>query len=107
MPDKAYDVVLSGAVIIHVKEYKEAVRELARITGSYLILHRTPITDGKSYRIERKIYAGVPVFYNTFNKDELMNLLSECGFSKIFEKNVYSHEKKGLGYMTYVFERLQ
>lgn len=106
LPDKAYDVVLSGAVLVHVKEWKEAVRELARITGSYLVLHRTPVTNAKSCRIEKKIYADVPVFYNTFNKNELMNLSSECGFSKIFEKNVCPHEKKGLGYMTYVLERL-
>jgi ubiquinone/menaquinone biosynthesis C-methylase UbiE len=70
LPDKAYDVVLSGAVLVHVKEWKEAVRELARITGSYLILHRTPITDAKSYRIEKRISAGVPTFYNKFNKDD-------------------------------------
>ena len=105
LPDMAYDVVLSGAVIVHVKEWKKGVIELARITGSYLILHRTPITDAKSYSIEKKIYADVPVFYNIFNKDELMNLISKCGFRKIFEKNVYSHENKGVGYMTYVFER--
>ena len=108
LSDKAYDVVLSGAVLVHVhvKEWKEPVRELARITGSYLILHRTPVTNAKSYTIEKELYAGVLGFYTTFNKNELMNLLSECGFSKIFEKNVCPHEKKGLGDMTYVLERL-
>lgn len=107
LPDKAYDVVLSGAVIEHVKEWEEAIRELSRITKFYLILHRTPITDEMYHREEKRIYAGVPVFYNRFNKNDLMNLISECGFRKIFEKNVYSHEKKGLGYMTFVFERFQ
>lgn len=107
LPDRSYDVVLSGAVVVHVKEWREAVRELARIAGSYLVLHRTPITTARSHRIEKEIYAGVPAFFNTFNKDELMNLISECGFRRIFEKNVYSDEKKGLGSMTYVFERLQ
>lgn len=103
LSDKAYDVVLSGAVLVHVKEWKEAVRELARITKSYLILHRTPVTEAKFCRIEKKIYGGVPVFCNTFNKNELMSLLSKCGFSKIFEKNVYPHQKED---MTYVFKRV-
>lgn len=105
LPDKAYDVVFSGAVIEHVKEWKEAVRELARVARAYLILHRTPVTYVRSYRTEKKIYAGVPAFYNRFNKDELMNIISECGFRKIFEKNVYPNERKGLDYMTYSFER--
>jgi SAM-dependent methyltransferase len=105
LPDKAYDVVFSGAVIVHVKKWEEAVRELARVARSYLILHRTPVTDVRSYRTEKKIYAGVPVFYNSFKKDELMNIISECRFRKIFEKNVYPNEKKGLVHMTYGFER--
>jgi len=107
LPSKAFDVVLSGAVLVHVKEWKEAIRELSRITRSYLILHRTPLTDGKSYRIEKKIYAGVSAFHNTFGKDELMNLISECGFRNIFERNVYPGDKKGSDHMTYVFERVK
>lgn len=106
LSDKAYDVVLSGAVLVHVKEWKEAVREVARITKSYLILHRTPVTDARFCRIEKKIYPDVPVFYNTFNKNELMSLLSKCGFSKVFEKNVYPHQKKDPDHITYVFKRV-
>ena len=106
LPDRSYDVVLCGGVITHIKEWKEAVKELTRITWSYLILHRTPITDGKSYGIEQEQYK-VPVFSITFSRDELVGLTSEYGFKKIFEKNVYLHEKMGLGNMTYVFERVE
>lgn len=105
LPDKSYDVVFSGAVLIHVKEWKMAIRELARTSRTYLILHRTPVSNSESRRREKKIFCGVPVFYNTFNKDELMKFISECGFRKIFEKNVYPNQAKGLGVMTYVFER--
>lgn len=107
LPDKSSDVVLTGAVLVHVKEWKEAIRELARITRLYLILHRTPVTNEKSFRMEKKIYADVPVFYNAFNKHELMDIISQCAFRKIFEKNVYPNEEQGVGEMTYVFERLQ
>lgn len=105
LSDKAYDVVLSGAVLVHVeaKEWKEAAKELARITKSYLILHRTPVTDAKFCSREKKIFGGHPVPCNTFNKNELMSLLSEYGFSKIFEKNVCPHQKQD---MTYVFKRV-
>lgn len=107
LPDKSYDVVLSGAVIVHVEEWKEVVKELTRIARSYLILHRTPVTDGKSYRTQDKSYAGVPIFFNTFNKNELMDIILEYGFKKILEMNVYPHDKKGSGSMTYVFRSVK
>ena len=107
LSDKSYDVVFTGAVIVHVKEWKDAVKELARITKSYLVLHRTPITNEKSYKTEEKSYAGVPILFNTFNKDELMNLLLGCGFNEIFELNVYPDRGRGSKYMTYVFERIK
>lgn len=104
--DRAYDVVLCGAVIEHVREWKRAVRELARVTRSYLVLHRTPVTDGLSDRVEKRIYAGVPVFYNTFNERELTNLLGECGLGKLFEKNVYARARRGPRRITCIWERL-
>ena len=58
LKDRAFDVVLSGAVLVHVKEWQEAVRELCRLAGSYLVLHRTPITGQAHYRVEKKIYGG-------------------------------------------------
>lgn len=103
LPDRSYDVVLSGAVVIHVKEWREAINELARVASSYLMLHRTPITNSETFRIEKKIYADIPVFYTTFNRDEIMNLISKCGFKKIFEKNIISEP----AYTTYVFERVK
>jgi len=43
LADNTFDVVLSGAVLVHVREWKKAVIELARIARSYLIFHRTPL----------------------------------------------------------------
>jgi len=83
LPVKAYDVVFSGAVIEHVKEWEGATRELCRVARSHLILHRTPVTDVGSYKTEKKIYGGVPVFFNRLNKGELMTNVSECGFRKV------------------------
>jgi hypothetical protein len=59
----------------------------------------------RSYRTEKAIYGDVPVYFNKFKRDELIDIMSECRFRKIFEKNVYPNEKKGLGYMTYGFVR--
>lgn len=105
LPDLAYDVVFTGAVLVHVKEWEKALREVIRVSRAYLILHRVPVADGKPYRIEKRIYAGIPAFFNTFNRDELISFILEFGFRKIIEKNVYPNEREGRGSMTYVFER--
>ena len=107
LPNQSYDVVLCGAVIEHVKEWKVAIRELTRVAQSYLVLHRTPVTDGPSARIDRKIYGGVPVFYNTFNKRELTGLLKECGFRLRYEKDVYARDRRGPKRITRVWERVK
>jgi len=103
LPDAAYDVVLSGAVLQHVKEWKVGLCELARVARSYLILSRAPLTSGPSSRGECELYAGVPGYMNWFNKDEFLGLVAECGFRTLHEQQVYPHEGPGRRHMTFLF----
>src|SRR5436305_1182084 len=41
--DAAFDVVLSAAVIMHVPDWRQAIREMARVSKSHAVLHRTPV----------------------------------------------------------------
>lgn len=103
--DRQYDVVLTGAVIVHVDDWRSALDELARVTGKYLVLHRTPMTVKRTCRREEAIYGGVPVFINAFNRHSLMSIMNKLGFKKIFSKNVYEKKSPSFEYVTYVFER--
>jgi SAM-dependent methyltransferase len=107
LTDRAYDVVLSGAVIVHVEDWERAISELARVAGKYLILHRTPVIGGNFSRTEGLSYAGVPILFNTFNRDALLNSVKACGFQEIFEEDVYPDQPEGSKRtITYVFERM-
>lgn len=105
LPDGAYDVVFSGAVVVHVLDWKRAISELARVSASHLVLHRTPVTANRTYRIEKRGVTGTPAYHTTFNKDELLTHLSSLRFTTVFEKNVYPSQPKGVGIVTYTLAR--
>ena len=106
LADRSYDVVLSGAVLVHVKEWEKSIGELARVSRSFLVLHRTPTTIRETWNEERASYAGVPVRFNRFNRADLLSTVEQCGFSKIFEEEVYPHQDGDPIEVTFVFERL-
>ena len=106
--DQAFDIVLSGATIMHIDDWHSAVRELARVSRQWLILHRTwilPDTDTPTQVDKRDAY-GHLVSYITFNERELITLIQECGFE--IQRTVPSGETSlHHGNVTYLFERKQ
>jgi len=104
--DQAFDIVLSGATIMHIDDWHSAVRELARVSRQWLILHRTWIlTDTKMpTQMEMRDAYGHLVPYTTFNEQELMTLVRECGFE--MQRVVPSGEtSSSRDNWTYLFER--
>lgn len=86
--DRSFDVVLSGACIAHIPEWRVALSELMRVTGSYLILHRNPIylDDSPTTFDYRNDYdAGIWVYQ--FNECELLSQVS-TDFDVITTKDV-------------------
>lgn len=104
--DGAFDIVLSGATIGHIEDWHSAVRELARVSRQWLILHRTWIlfdTETPT-RVEMRDAYGHLVPYITFNERELMTLVHECGFE--MQRVVPSGEVSSVcDHWTYLFER--
>jgi len=104
--DRAFDIVLSGATIMHIEDWHTAVRELARVSRQWLILHRTWILPNveEPTRVEMRDAYGHLVPYITFNEQELVTLVRECGFE--MQRVVPSGETSpGWGNWTYLFER--
>lgn len=82
-PDRSFDVVLSGAVLVHVREWKEAVGELARVARRWLVLHRTAVSlKGASFVTVQKAY-GAEVYSVHIQEAELMSLLRSLGYRLI------------------------
>ena len=104
VPDNAFDVVLSGAVLQHVEEWEKGLEELIRIAGSYLVLSKTPVWDEPFARTEGELYAGVPGFWNRFNRPDFLGRLAAAGFRVIYERDVYPDRPGKERYMTYTLQ---
>jgi len=79
LSDDSFDIVLSGATIMHIEDWPVAVTELARVADRWLILHRTWIFDQPT-QVDRRDAYGQIVPYITFNRTELHDLLGALGF---------------------------
>ena len=104
--NNAFDIVLSGATIAHVEDWKQAIRELVRVTRTWLILHRNPVWLNKtsSSFVVRRDY-DVEVVVHRFNRRELGKFVTSLGMERIATYGLRSpldHE----GYHTYVFRRI-
>jgi len=78
-PDQSFDVVMSGACITHVKDWKRAVDELRRVARVFLLLHRNSMRDVSV--LETFHAYGTELFHWYFNETDLLEALS--GFSLV------------------------
>lgn len=102
LEDRSCEVVFSAAVLEHVPEWIEGVKELARITDKYLILHKMPV--GKNFITENKvIYDDVEVCFNTFSENVIVDMVCERGFELVFNGKTNPHPKNV--YKIFIFRR--
>jgi len=103
LPDKSQDFVFSNAVLEHVPEWRKGFTELCRITSKYLMLSKMPTDDESFSTIEKEIYGGIPVFFNKFNRSDIIELARNEGFSLVCEKK--THPAANNIYRIFVFKR--
>lgn len=100
-----FDIVLSGATLMHIREWRKTLKELARVSGKWLILHRTWVhTDGTPTTREKRDAYGQQVWYYTFSEGELMKLARASGFELLDTYPTGEGIRRGL-VLTYLFRR--
>lgn len=107
--DGAFDLVMSGAVIVHIREWESAVRELARITRRWLLLHRTLVyTDGSPTSVTIERHYDKDVYRVRINEGELLTLMSNLEMNLVIKCDAGEGElPMGQENNTYLFDRLQ
>lgn len=99
---ESFDIVLSGAAIVHIAEWEDAVMEFARIARRFLILHRTRIQDHPhpGYKIETREHCSAEIYWISFDEQHL------CRFVEALEfKLVRSVPTGETDMFTYLFRR--
>lgn len=99
-----FDIVLHGAVLMHLHDYHKAVCEAARVAGRYVIFHRTPFQEGKPTRFFEKEAYGIPCREAWFNPEELLDLFARCGLSVVHSIDLFKTDD-GYGHRTYACEK--
>ena len=105
--DRSFDIVLSGAALMHIRDWREALAELARMADKWLILHRTWVfVDGTPTTMRVGDAYGHPAWYIRFDEKELLELNKQVGFVPVFEC-LSGEGGSGPSWLikTYVFER--
>lgn len=81
--DAAFDIVVSGCVILHVPDYAAAIRETARVARRHVLFHRTPMLHTSPTTHYRKRAYGVECVEIHFNEGELLRRFRDAGLQLI------------------------
>jgi ubiquinone/menaquinone biosynthesis C-methylase UbiE len=82
---RSFDIVFNGVSLMHMVDYQAALRETARVTGSYCVLHGVPVFPDWQTTFLTKYAYGAPVVEVIFGKPELMSLCHDAGLRLIRE----------------------
>ncbi|WGR92920.1 class I SAM-dependent methyltransferase [Bradyrhizobium sp. ISRA443] len=77
--DAAFDIAFNGVSLMHIIDYPAAIREAARVTANYCILHSVPVFDDHSTTYLQKYAYGAPVVEIVFGREELIGLCEAAG----------------------------
>jgi SAM-dependent methyltransferase len=83
--DLAFDIVLAGAAIDTVWEWRRVLAELARLAKRYLLLHRNFVyPNWKPTTFQLADAYGHTVWYIQFNEKKLIGEVASLGFDLVF-----------------------
>jgi SAM-dependent methyltransferase len=75
----AFDIVFNGVSLMHIVDYRAAIREAARVAAHYCVFHTVPVFRDHRTTFLRKYAYGAPVAEVIFDKQELMSLCHDTG----------------------------
>lgn len=99
----SFDIVLSGGVLLHVREYEDVIAESARVASQFVIFHRTPVSDKPTSYWLKEAY-GVPCLEIHFNEAELLTLFEKYGMPVVFSTEI-GKPAKGLIHRSYLCKK--
>lgn len=78
LADNSFDVVVTSAVLLHVPDFAQHVRETCRVARNIVVAHRTPVyRNGPLTYLKKKAYE-VETVELVFNERELIDLFESC-----------------------------
>lgn len=105
LPDRAFEIVVSGCCILHIPNYKAAIEEAVRVSNRYVLFHRTPINMmGRTVHYLKEAY-GTKCFEIHFSERELMALWTDLGLRCIYVHELFRDQGLKYRHRSYLLER--
>jgi ubiquinone/menaquinone biosynthesis C-methylase UbiE len=104
-PDGHFPIAISSCVLLHVPNYKDHIRETARVAGRVVIAHRTPVCRARPTQYQRKFAYGVETVELLFNEAEILEAFRNAGLEFKSSDEFSSEPAKDEYCVTYVFEK--
>jgi SAM-dependent methyltransferase len=77
--DRVCEILLSGTVLMHVLNYRQAISESRRVASRWCIFHTIPVVQRRETTVFRKCAYGQPVLEVAFNEGEFRAWLQAEG----------------------------
>ncbi|MCU7513958.1 MAG: glycosyltransferase [Ignavibacteria bacterium] len=103
--DLSFDVSISSCILLHVPNYKEHIKETARLTKKYIIAHRTPVCKKRSNQLQKKYAYGIETMELIFNEQDFLDEFRKNNFHLIDKNEYYSNSAADEYQVSYVFKR--
>lgn len=100
--DDFFEIVLSSACIMHIKEYEQAVNEAIRVARRFVVFHRMAVTDYPTTYFSKEAY-GVQCLEVHINETELLKMFEREGCELLYVTEVYKGYRS---YLVYKKDRL-
>ena len=75
-----FDIVVSGSILGHTLNYKEQINETARVSGTYIVVHRMLICKKRPTQFMKKYAYEVEVIEVRFNQAEILEIFRGLSF---------------------------
>lgn len=105
--DDSFDIVLSGATIMHVRQYRRVIEELARVSNRYVILHRTPIVHGETIYFVKEAYDRIQCLEIWFNEQELLTICDALKLERLMSVDIFWDRALHMGHRSYLFRKAE
>jgi len=92
-----FDLVISGCCMIHLFDWKRAIREAVRVSKKYVMFHRTPLLTNTTTKFFTKEAYDVPCLEIWFGMQEFYKEL-EKNCLRVINRNIvfeYQHQEFG------------
>jgi len=99
-----FPIVVSSCILLHVADYGQHIKETARVSGKYVVAHRTPVSRRGPTQYYRKRAYGVETLEIVFQEEELLDKFAENGLKRINQIEYHTDPARDFYEITYLFQ---